>query len=1028
MNKLIDIAIDAKRVVLMVLAFIMVAGSIAYVNIAKESSPDVQVPIIYVAMRLEGVSPEDAERLLVRPMEQELRSIDQVKKMSAEAVEGFASVVLEFQAGFNPDVALADVRAAVDKAKPKLPQDAEEPTVNEVTFSQFPVINVILSGDADLRTLVFLAKRLRDKLEGVSDVLEAKIAGDREEVLDIIITPQTLETYNIAPEEVLMRVRRNNMLIAAGRIEQADGRFSVKLPGLIENARDLYNIPIISTPQKVVVLGEIATIRRTFKDAESLVRINGKRAVGVAISKRAGANIIDTVRKVKQIVADEQKYFPPSVIVSYSGDTSGEIKDMLRDLENNVLFAALLVMLMVVWMMGLKSSFLVSISIPGSFLIGILFLSAFGYTLNIVVLFSLILASGMLVDAAIVVCEYADQLLEQNPEMSGREAYAKAAKRMALPVISATFTIIAVFLPLLFWPGIVGQFMRYMPITMIVTLFGSLVMALLIIPTIGAMTKNRNVAVMNSANLSTDDYLTKKYVASLAVVLHRPWLMISCVIGSMVVLFVLFATIGKGVEFFPDIEPKNANILVKAIGNLSLTEKNQIMLEVEKKLQPLAEEVRFFYTQTGATTLRDLPEDVIGVVQMEFKNWRVRRRADAILKEARSRLQNIAGVVIETAKQQEGPPTGKALQLEFASRFPEKIAPEVERFRSAMNELGGFINVEDDRPKPSIVWEYVVDRVKAGRGNVAVSDVGQILKLVTNGVKVNEYRPNDSDDEVDIVVRFPETYRSLSQMEALRVMSKIGTLEPITNFTTRVARQAVSIVRRVNSVRVMNVKADVEEGILPDSKVKQVQDYFMKNPPDLSVSLTFRGEDEEQKEAMQFLSMAFVIAIFLMMLMLTAQFNSFYRMIVIMSAILLSTGGVLFGMLIAGQPFGIVMGGVGVISLAGIVVSNNIIFIDYYDDLRRGGMPIYEALIAAGRSRLRAILLTALTTVLGLIPMAFGLNIDFIGRDISVGAPSSQWWLQLSTAIAGGLTFATVLTLFLTPCLMLVWDRKFGKT
>jgi multidrug efflux pump len=1023
MNKLIDIAIDSKRVVLMVLAFIMLAGSLAYVNIAKESAPDIQVPIIYVAMRLEGVSPEDAERLLVRPMEQELRSIDQVKKMSAEAVEGFASVVLEFQAGFNADTALADVRAAVDKAKPKLPTDAEEPTVNEVTFSQFPVINVILSGDADLRTLVFLSKRLRDKLEGVSDVLEAKIAGDREEVLDIIITPQTLETYNIAPEEVLMRVRRNNMLIAAGRIEQAGGRFSVKLPGLIENARDLYNIPIISTPDKVVVLGEIATIKRTFKDAESLVRINGKRAVGVSISKRAGANIIDTVNRVKKIVAEEQQYFPPSVIVSYSGDNSGEIKDMLRDLENNVLFAALLVMLMVVWMMGLKSSFLVSISIPGSFLIGILFLSAFGYTLNIVVLFSLILASGMLVDAAIVVCEYADQLLEQNPEMSGREAYANAAKRMALPVISATFTIIAVFLPLLFWPGIVGQFMRYMPITMIVTLFGSLVMALLIIPTIGAMVKKRPMMV--GSNLSTDDYLTRKYVASLAAVLHRPWLMIAGVIGSMVVLFVLFITIGKGVEFFPDIEPKNANILVKAIGNMSLTEKNQIMLEVEQKLQPLEQEVRFFYTQTGATTLRDLPEDVIGVVQLEFKNWRVRRKADAILKESRTRLQNIAGVVIETAKQQEGPPTGKALQLEFASRFPEKIVPEVEKFLKAMNEIGGFINVEDDRPKPSIVWEYVVDRVKAGRGNVAVSDVGQILKLVTNGVKVNEYRPNDADDEVDIVVRFPEDYRGLKQMEVLRVMSKIGTLEPITNFTTRIARQAVSIVRRVGGVRVMNVKADVEEGILPDTKVKKVQEYFMKNPPDPAVSLTFRGEDEEQKEAMQFLSMAFLVAIFLMMLMLTAQFNSFYRMIVIMSAIVLSTGGVLFGMLVAGQPFGIVMGGVGVISLAGIVVSNNIIFIDYYDDLRRGGVPIYDALIAAGRSRLRAILLTALTTVLGLIPMAFGLNIDFIGRDISMGAPSSQWWLQLSTAIAGGLTFATVLTLFLTPCLMLVWDRRF---
>jgi multidrug efflux pump len=1025
MYSLIDLSIRSYRVVLLTLAFILIAGSIAYNNIPKESSPDVQVPIIYVSMRLEGISPEDAERLLIRPMEQELRTIDRVKKMSAEATEGFASVVLEFQAGFNPDAALADVRAAVDKAKPKLPKDAEEPEVNEVNFSQFPVINVILSGDTDLRTLVFLARRLRDKLEGLSSVLEAKLAGDREEVLDIIIKPQTLETYNINPAEVLERVQRNNLLIAAGRIDQGGGRFSVKLPGLIETAEDLYNVPIISTPQKVIVLGDIAEVRRTFKDAESIARINGKRAVGVSVAKRAGENIIDTVAAVKAIVEEERAYFPPSVKVSYSGDTSGDIRDMLRDLENNVLFAALLVMIMVIWMMGVRSSLLISLSIPGSFLIGILFLAAFGYTLNIVVLFSLILSSGMLVDAAIVVCEYADQLMEEDREMSPMEAYAAAAKRMALPIISSVMTIIAVFLPLLFWPGIVGQFMKYMPITMIVTLAGSLAMALIFIPAIGARLKHK--PRLHTSNSVKDDALTKRYIALLQKVLRHPWKMISGVLASMVLIFVLFGTIGKGVEFFPDIEPKNANMLVKSVGNLSLDQKNALLAEVEERLKPLANEVRFFYTQAGQTTLRDIPEDVIGVVQMEFRHWRVRRPVNDILAEARERVAGIAGIEIETAKQEEGPPTGKALQLEFSSRFPEKIAPEVEKFLGAMREMGGFLNIEDDRPKPSIVWEYKVDRVQAGRNNLAVGEIGQIVKLATNGVKVNEYRPDDSEDELDIVVRFPEEYRNLSQLNMLRVMTASGALEPLTNFITRTSKQAVSLVRRMDGVRVMNVKADVEEGILPDNKVREVRRYFEQNPPDPQVSLTFRGEDEEQAEAMQFLATAFVIAIFMMVLMMTAQFNSFYRMFVIMSAIVLSTGGVLLGTLVAMQPFGIVMGGVGVISLAGIVVSNNIILIDYYDALRCEGMEVMQALVEASVSRFRAILLTAGTTVVGLIPMVFGWNIDFFARDITVGAPSSQWWTQLSTAVAGGLTFATILTLFLTPCLMLVWDRRKGR-
>lgn len=1026
MNRLIDASIHAYRVVFMVLAFIVVAGSFSYVNIPKESSPDVQVPVIYVSMRLDGISPEDAERLLIRPMEKKLRAIEGVKEMKSEATLGFASVSLEFDAGFNADTALADVRAEVDKAKPDLPTDADEPNVQEVNFSQFPVINVVLSGDTDLRVLVKVARRLRDKLEGIKGVLEAKIAGDREEVLDIILDPLILESYKINPADVLQRVSNNNVLIAAGQLDNGNGRFSVKLPGLIESGEDLFNTPIINTPDKVVTLRDIATVKRTFKDATGRARINGKRAVGLAVSKRAGANLLDTIAAVKQLVEEEQSYWPQGITITYSQDTSGEVRGMLGDLENNVVLAVMLVLVVVLFVMGARSALLVTFAIPGAFLIAAMCLNMMGFTMNIVVLFSLILSAGLLVDSAIVVCEYAERLMVQQGESPAR-AYGRAAKRMAWPIIASTATTLAVFMPLLFWPGIVGQFMKYMPITLILTLSGSLLMALIFLPTIGSRLR----VGKDEVHVSEDDDdrpsnhpVTLRYIAILERVLLMPWITTACVLGVVAIIFALFVITKPGVEFFPDIEPENANLLVRAVGNLSLDEKDSIMKEVEKRLMPLSEEVDIFYAQAGSTTLRNVAEDTIGLMQMEFADWATRRPVDTILQDAKDRLQPISGVIIETAKQEKGPPTGKDLQLEFRSRYPELLTPAVTELMSHIDELGDLTNVQDDRPVPRIEWEYQVDRVKAGRNDVSVLEVGQVVKLVTNGIKINEYRPDDSDDELDIVVRFPEEYRNISQLAALRVFTKNGTLEPISNFVERQPKQAVSIVKRVDGARIMNIQADVTEGVLPDKKVQQVKAWLEQQELPEELEIRFRGEDEDQKKSQTFLMSAFLIALFVMALILTAQFNSVYRMFVIMSAVFLSTGGVFLGNVLTMQPFGIVMGGVGVIALAGIVVNNNIILIDTYDNQRKQGYPIREALLRSGALRLRPILLTAGTTILGLLPMVMGMNIDFLDRNLTFGAPSSQWWRQLSTAIAGGLTFATVLTLFLTPALLLLRDRN----
>lgn len=1036
-DSIISAAVGRYRTVFLLLAFILIAGLGSYLTIPKESSPDVQIPIIYVSLRFEGISPEDGERLLLRPMEKELYSIEGLKKLKSHAAEGFASLVLEFDAGFNADKALEDVRNKVDEVRPELPADTEEPVVQEVNFSRFPVLNVILTGDVPKRTLIRIAQDLQDKVEGISQVLEAKISGDREEALEIIIDPLVLESYNLTPQEAFTILRNNNILVPAGEIDTETGSFAVKLPGVVETLDDLQNLPIKVKGEAVITLSEIAEIRRSFKDIQKYARMNGTSAVVLGVSKRTGANIIETVAQVRALVAVEQQFWPQGVQVAFSQDNSDQILTMLSELQNNVIFALLLVMIVILAVMGVRNALLVSMTIPAAFLFGVLMLDVGGFTLNIVVLFSLILSIGLLVDAGIVVSEYADRKMMTG--MGPREAYPNAAKRMAWPVIASTITTLIVFTPLLFWPGVVGQFMRYMPITLMFTLSGSLLMALIFLPTVGARLggaveidpeRKRKTLAAEEGNWQALDQFTRRYVTILEYFLKIPGWLVGGTTLAVTVVMVLFATQGPGVEFFPDIEPENAKVLVRARGNLSVAEKDALVRQVEARVMAMKDEVRIFYTTAGKFKQGqggNLPDDTIGEIQMEFVDWQLRRPANEILAEIRQRTQGIPGVVIETQKAEKGPPTGKPVQVEFASRFPDRLAPAVEKLVTYLQKDDDFKDIEDNRPLPEIEWELRVDRELAGRYGLDILTVGNFVKMVTNGIIVTDYRPDDADDEVDILLRFPEKYRNIAQLDSLRINTPSGAPIPLSNFVKRVPQQKITTLHRIDGRRVMTVKADLKPGVLADSKVKQIKQWLAEQTFDPSLQVVFRGEDEEQKEAGQFLTMAFVVALFCMALVMVTQFNSIYSMVVIMSAVFFSTGGVLLGLLLAWQPFGIVMCGVAIIALAGVVVNNNIIFIDTYDLHRKEGLSAREALLRTGAMRLRPILLTAITTILGLVPMVFSLNIDFFDRVVTVGAPSTQWWVQLSTSIAGGLAFATFLTLIFTPCLLLLGDRYLNR-
>jgi multidrug efflux pump len=1029
MSGLIDAAFSRARVVAMTLVFILVTGAIAYSLIPKEAAPEVPIPVVYVVTTLEGIAPEDSERLLVGPLETELSSVTGLRQMSASAGEGFASVTLEFEPGFDADEALDAVREAVDRAQPDLPADASEPTVNEVNTALFPILTVILSGPIPERTLNALAVELQNTIEAVPGVLEAGVGGAREDLLEVLIDPTVFETYNLSFDELIGQISRNNRLIAAGAIETGAGRLVLKVAGLIEDVDDLMELPVKVRDDTVVTFGEVATIRPTFVDPDSFARIDGQPALALEVTKRSGANIIETVEAVRAAVEEARTDWPDSVRIDYLQDQSEQVKTILNDLEANVISAVILVMIVVVWALGIRSAILVGLAIPGAFLSGVAALWFMGYTMNIVVLFSLILVVGMLVDGAIVTTELADRRLEQGDAPPA--AYAHAAKRMAWPIIASTVTTLSVFFPLLFWSGIVGEFMKFLPITVILTLTASLAMALVFIPVLGGVIGRkqpqtaRSRAILKAADSGDPRRiggLTGGYARLLDRSIARPWTTLVLALALLVGSFTAYARHGTGVTFFPEVEPEFMQVTIRARDDFSIWEQDALVREVEERLMGY-EGVASVYARTGSDQAAD--EEVIGTIQLDLADWDMRRPAADIGADIRAEMGTIPGIDVQVQSQNQGPSAGKPVQLEIRTPDPAVQGEVVERLRAAMARIGGFTNVTDTRPLPGIEWRLALDRREAARFGADVVLLGQAVQLLTQGITVADYRPDYAEGSVDIRLRFPVEARTLEDLQALRVPTQTG-LVPIANFVTFVPEPRTGTIERIDQNRVVTIASDVAPGLLVADRIAALSAAIEGMDLPQGVAWSFAGEAEDQADAARFLTAAFAVAVALMFTVLVTQFNSFFQAFVVMSAIVFSVTGVLLGLLVTGRPFGVVMGGIAVIALAGIVVNNNIVLIDTYNDLRRAGQGPREAALRTGAQRLRPVVLTSATTVLGLMPMVIGLSIDFFDREIVYGAPSTQWWTELSAAIAGGLTVATVLTLLVTPAMLMLGERLGG--
>jgi multidrug efflux pump len=1029
MTRIVDWAVNNTRVVLGLLVVVIIAGIAAFNAIPKEADPDIPIPVIAVQIPYPGISPEDSERLLVKPMETYLRSIQGLKDITARAYQGFAVIIMEFDVNFDKEKALEDVRAQVETARAEIPQDAKQPIVQEFNTSLFPVITAALYGNVPERTLLKLGRNLKDQLKQIPSVLDVDIGGERQEMLEIVIDPAKLESYGITQQEMFNAISNNNRLIAAGSIDTGHGSFAVKVPGVLETAQDVLNLPIRSTQDATITLQDVAQVHPTFYDPTTYAMVNGQRTISLDVTKRIGANIIANNQAVKDLINTASKSWP-----------------------------SVLVMIIIVAALGLRSGLLVGIAIPTSFLMSFMVLNGIGYTLNFMIMFAMLLAVGILVDGAIIVVEYADRkMTEGHPP---KLAFEEAAWRMFWPVVSATMTMIGAFLPLLLWPGVSGKFMSFFPITLIIVLGSSMVVALIFLPVLGGVfgkppprdeAHERAIEASETGDWRTIGGITGWYANLAEKLTQYPGRVIAGAAAMVISVIALFVVFNHGVEFFVNTDPDFANVLVSARGNLSANEKRDIVMHVEKIVAGVDGIDSIYATSGGSnqSSNRDggVPVDNIGRITLQLKDYRERRKGSAILQTVRERTANIPGVHVEVRVPQNGPPTGKDVMIDISSDDYASLASVTAAVRKHMDTLPELRDVEDTRPLPGIEWDLKIDRAVASRFGANAQTIGTAVQLVTNGVLVGEYRPDDSDQQVDIRVRYPEDARGIHALDNVRIPTLNG-MVPASTFVKVVAGQQVNSIERVDGHRVYHVRANmkvqctdkvktecVAKPILPSAEVAALKTWIAKQDFPSSVMVKFKGADEEQNESGSFLIEAAFMALFLIGIVLLALFNSFYHTGLILIAVILAMIGSLLGMVVMGQSFSVIMTGTGMLALAGIVVNHNIVLIDTFHRLRDAGMEPIEAVVRSSAQRLRPVFLTTITAIGGLIPMMAAVEINFWTRQVTIGGPNGLMWVQLSTAIVFGLAFSKMITLGLVPAMLALpyrwreWRaRKRGET
>jgi multidrug efflux pump len=1044
---LIDGAIKRKKVVLGVTAIACIFGFFSYLAMPREAQPDIDLPYISILVPFPGVSPEDAERLLIKPLEVQLETIQGVKHLNAVARQDGALATLEFDPSYPKQKALDDVRSKVDLARARFPPDAEPPIIEEQSIADQPVIGVVLHGQAPERELARISKDLKERLESAPGVQEAFESGAREELLDVTIDPLRMEAYNVTATDLSGVIARNNQLVPAGALRSGAGMFAMKVPGVVQNPADILALPIKKSGDRIVTIGDIGDVRRTFKEPDFITRFNGQPAVALDVTKRNGANILDTVKTIRSVVSAEQKHWPSTVKVDFTYDNSDFIGRTLTILESGILMASLLVMMIIVASLGIRQGIIVGLAIPVCFLIAFLMIHAVGVTLNQMVMFGMVLAVGILVDGGIVVVEYADRKMAEG--LPKEEAFAAAGKRMFWPVVNGTLTTLCAFLPFMFWDSIAGKVMSFLPLTLFFVLGASIFVALIFTPAVGSIFGRATaVDAEHLAEIEKSEHgdpremtgFMGRYARAVSYLGRHPGRTVLATLAIIVVVGAWFVATPHRTEFFLDQDPEEVTVYVKARGNLSPEAQDSLMRQVEARLVGVKGVDSMYVRAGGITSIggpNSPPNDAIGRIQVQFDQYEQRKalgvRGKDISEEISRRVADLPGMQVEVREPQQGPPIGKSVQVQLSSHDPAALDKAADLVKAKFASDPQLIDLEDNRTSPGIEYNLTVDRVAAGRYGVDVLSVGQAIQFMTDGVLVGRFRPDDAQDELDIRVRFPTDARTVAAFDQLKITTPSGPV-PASYFVKRVPSQQVTQIQRREGQRLVLIQGNAIKGVAANLKVRQIKQWVAdKANLDPEVHVRFTGADEEGNKAIVFFIGAAAAALFMMSTILLWQFNSFYGVVVTLSAVILSTVGVLLAiqvnLLHAFDYISVIMLGTGVVSLAGVVVGHNIVLVDTFYQLRRQGFAPDEAAVRAAAQRFRPVILTTLVTVVGLLPLMFQIHPNFHNGHIEFKAPGSEWWVQLSAAVVWGLSFATLLTLVLTPVLLaapMVASRRFG--
>ena len=1059
--KIWNIAVDNKLSVYLLMILIVVFGLSSYLGMPREAAPEVKIPLVIVSVPYTGVSPVDIEGLVSQPLERALKGLKDLKDISSVSKEGLSTIQVEFNTGVDIDEALRRVRDKVNSTRPQLPNDILDPVVSEINISEFPIMYVNIGGNVGLARLKKIAEDVQDKIESIPGVLGADLSGGVEPEVQVNVDVYRMNAYQISFDDIANAIRAENLNIPGGTIDTKEENLAIRIPGEFKQVKPLEDIILKIQNNKPIYLRDVATVNYSFEDRSTYARLNGTEVVSLAVKKRAGENLVGIAAQVKQIIRDAEASLPQGITISISNDQSKFIVRMVAELENTVYTGMFLVVITLFMFFGLKNSMLISTAIPLSMFIGFILLSVFGITLNMVVLFSLVLALGILVDDAIVVVENTYRHQQDFGELPAVAAK-KAAGEVFVPVLTSTITILSAFFPLLFWPGIVGDFMKYLPITLIFTLSASMFVAYVISPVQAAQWINYKKDIQKAKeNLEHPRWYKKYnpftwlyhevdekffpwaqegYVKSLRWTLSHKRITMVASFAFLVLVVVVFAMFNNGVEFFPGTEPSQLSVDIETPAGTSLDVTNGISKILEKRLEKIQgrNDIEFIVTRIGSSSnvfdfgSKGTPNK--GTVSINFYEKALRKQNSFTTAEnVRKATLGIAGAELKMTKQQMGPPVGAPVSIEISGEDYEQLAKISSEVQDKIKDVPGLVDLKDDYNAGRPEIEIVVNREKAGMFWTSTSQIASTVRAAISGIEATKYRVGE--DEYKIRVRLQENQRvSPSDLEKLHInfMNKKGQLLsiPLTSVADIRRTTSVTDIKRKDQKRVVTITGDVEgrveSDVLNDIRAR-LHDLRLPNEYEIS----FTGSQEEQQQASDFLSKVFVITLLVIFFIMVSEFNSLKVPIVIMVSVLLSLIGVLLGLVVTRTPMSIMMTGVGIIALAGIVVRNGIVLLDFVKHKHaEGELSLDESLIEAGKVRLRPVVLTATTTVFGVLPMATGLDFDWRNFHFIIGAESSDFWRPLAVAIIFGLSISTFLTLVIVPTvysLLDEWTEKIRK-